>query len=718
VFTTLALGAVLLKTADISLVRHDEFATLEAQLRSSEQLVPARRGDILDAHGRVLATDRPSFDVAIIPGLLQITESTYGDFRFLKDWARSVPEERVAEVLEDHKRRLTGEKTVIAIAELSGFEPDEIASRLVDNLRLAARRNNPYARLNLITDLPFPVWEKMKVHLQGTASSITGVECVVGRRRDYPYGEICGHIVGYVSEMTAAQVEAAHEKGVILSVSSSEKTRLLELLLSAEPGELREVRKLAGGLPGDFPSIDDFVTALASSEEEPEVISGELEKVISNIRSNDVLRRLSVGEKKWLDNHPYLVDGRVGVTGVEASYNRLLAGVHGYRLIERTLWEGAGKSSEFRKYVESEEPVRGGDLELTVDVELQRMTEQAISRYYRPAAAVLMKTDGSILALASNPTYDPQYFATGNLSMVTRYLESPAKPMLSRAFQEQYPLGSVMKIIDAIAGLSSGAITPPVNFTCDGGLLFEDHEYKCNGVHGDVNLQKALAQSCNVYFFNAALQIGSNSLLEMGTRFGLGRSTGIDLPGEASGIFPEMDPDGTYKVSQKDLLFLAIGQGPMAVTPLQAARAMAVFANRGKLPKPHVAAHKQPEYIDLNLPADAMDRVIEGMTAVVLVPAGTGYEAFHTGYNNEPAFSNEFPYIIVAGKTGTAEHGIKRAGMILSHSWFAGYAPVRAPEVVVTVIIEGAGHGGGAAARVAAEILRDYFRYTRKGAVQ
>jgi penicillin-binding protein 2 len=298
--------------------------------------------------------------------------------------------------------------------------------------------------------------------------------------------------------------------------------------------------------------------------------------------------------------------------------------------------------------------------------------------------------------------------------------------MLSRAWQEHYPMGSVIKVIGAVAGLYAGVATPSTVHTCEGTMLFEGREYRCTGTHGDMSLQNAIAHSCNIYFYKNALATGTDMLLDTCRAFGLGEATGIDLPAEAGGVFPMRFDDGAYRISNKELLFLSIGQGPVAATPLQVARACAGIASRGRLPRPFVGAHRAPVFRQIPaISPDIYAAVEKGMTAAVHVPGGTAYEAFNerkTGAGGDVSarqtFCSEFPYILVAAKTGTAEHGMKRAGYVLSHSWIAGYAPVGAPEIAFAVIVESAGHGGGAAAMAAAEMLAGYFRYTRKGAAE
>jgi penicillin-binding protein 2 len=281
------------------------------------------------------------------------------------------------------------------------------------------------------------------------------------------------------------------------------------------------------------------------------------------------------------------------------------------------------------------------------------------------------------------------------------------------------PPGSVFKVLSAIAFLESGRLDPGAEFQCRG-YLDDPESYRCliyrsfGASHGGVSLVDALARSCNVYFFSAARRIGGGPILDWATRFGFGQMTGIDLPGERAGTLPIAVSDGsgaprkprTSRRSPADLQ-LAIGQGKLAVTPLQVARLMAAVANGGKLVRPRLVDSAGPALVDsdgaveaaleaaqvLPIP-DLSPRTLEwvrlGLAHVVADRQGTGYKTVRL---NEVA---------IAGKTGTAEPG----GGKPDHAWFAGYVPADRPKIAFVVVLENAGSGGHAAGPVARKFVQ------------
>jgi penicillin-binding protein 2 len=287
------------------------------------------------------------------------------------------------------------------------------------------------------------------------------------------------------------------------------------------------------------------------------------------------------------------------------------------------------------------------------------------------------------------------------------------------------PPGSVFKALTAVALLETGIVNPDTPVYCQG-FLDTPNRHRCwHGLaHGDVDLSDALCRSCNVYFFTAARRMGANPIIDWAERFGFGRPTGIDLPGERGGNLPaQQQPPGVIRqvsatstgiVSdmQSDrsspymgnALGLAIGQATLTVTPLQVARLMAAVANGGYLVTPHVARSTGPALVGDDesdtvglyeprripgLSPDTLDRVREGLRKVVANPRGTGYKRVR------------LEQISVAGKTGTAEVG----GGQEDHAWFAGYVPADKPRIAFAVVLEHGGSGGRNAGPIARSLI-------------
>ena len=246
---------------------------------------------------------------------------------------------------------------------------------------------------------------------------------------------------------------------------------------------------------------------------------------------------------------------------------------------------------------------------------------------------------------------------------------------------------------------------------CSGIIERGRGRFRCEGVHGEIAIERAIVVSCNVFFYLAGGTLGADALASWAREFGFGSRTGVELPGEKKGTVP--DPSwkeafvGEKWLSPTETYHFSIGQGYLCATPLQVAGMMCAFANGGRFPRPRVLRQTPERWRRLPLSPEVLGLVREGMRGAVNDPDGTAYKAFH----EEGGFSDRFPAIPVAGKTGSAQH----SGPGQTHSWFAGYAPAESPKVAFAVIIERGGRGGGAAAEAAAEFLSAYFEVSARG---
>jgi penicillin-binding protein 2 len=375
-------------------------------------------------------------------------------------------------------------------------------------------------------------------------------------------------------------------------------------------------------------------------------------------------------------------DERVGRAGAEKAFDDLLRGRLGLLQIER---DAAGQTVHELKPAEA-----GADLELTVDILLQKAVEEILAGPTPAAAAVIDVRTGAVLALASNSNYDPNVFVPpGRPDEIRRLIaDNEERPLQSRAFSQQFQLGSVFKIVSAVAALEENKVRPAELLPCRGrfdenarGLgcwIWNEHR----GVHGELNLSQALEQSCNCYFYETAKRMDMEPLLRWARLLGFGAATGLDLPGEAAGRLP------SRRTSLNDPLHLSIGQGDMMATPLQAAVLLAAIANGGQRVVPHVRRDQAPPPVALPISPATLEEVRHGLVDVVFGARGT-------------AKNTRLREFKAAGKTGSAQNG--REGK--PHSWFAGYAPFDDPKVAVAVFGAFAGHGGDFAAPKAALIL-------------
>lgn len=419
---------------------------------------------------------------------------------------------------------------------------------------------------------------------------------------------------------------------------------------------------------------------------------------------------------------------RFGRLGLERQYERRLHGQRGV-LVELVDHSGRVLSSYRQK-----EPGVGRDLVLTIDSRLQASAETLLAsalerrklgqKTAEPAggAIVVMNVEtGALLAAASAPAFDPNLFAVESGPAVVDLLDDPAHPLFDRVSRMAIAPGSVFKIVTAAALLKSTGLDPAERFMCQGYLHTPDAWrcaiYQRHGIgHGQIGLVEAIAESCNVYFFHHAGQMGPEPLVHWAMRFGFGQPTGIDLPQEASGLLPTprsmRDLEG-HPWRTTDTQSLAIGQSSLLATPLQVVRMVAAVANGGRLVTPHVVSGLGlPQLDDEQAPTDlaalAEDSIRqppprpiaeldaptlailrEGMRRVVDDPRGSGYGTVR------------LESVEIAGKTGTAQCGAGRA----EHAWFAGYVPADRPRWAFVVVLEHAGNADTAAGPVAKRLV-------------
>ncbi|MDP2912237.1 MAG: penicillin-binding transpeptidase domain-containing protein, partial [Candidatus Omnitrophota bacterium] len=350
------------------------------------------------------------------------------------------------------------------------------------------------------------------------------------------------------------------------------------------------------------------------------------------------------------------------------------------------------------KVMSYRKPKSGRDVHLTLDAGLQKEVYRLFDN--RPGAAIFMDPrNGEVLSLVSSPAYDP----TGSISDAIRQEKSP---LLNRAIMGVYPPGSIFKIITSMAALESKSIRPDTGFVCAGKFNIGKDEFDCwnKDGHGYVDLTKAIAWSCNIFFYHTGLLTGADKICEYANLFGLGRKTGIELFGESSGFVPSKE----WKRQEKketwypgDTANLSIGQGDLTVTPLQMTAMVACVANGGMLVKPHILKRAENTNVGaplagslhLNISKEDLDAVRRGMARVVEDPDGTG--------------SNAASKIVsISAKTGTAQVGQG----IMPHGWFAGFAPSENPRICFAVFLENGGSGGDAPAEIAKLALEYWFR--------
>ena len=426
----------------------------------------------------------------------------------------------------------------------------------------------------------------------------------------------------------------------------------------------------------------------------------------------------------------YDMDDIIGKTGIEALFEDYLKGTAGEKEVEMSV-DGTITAENVTKNA-----ISGSNIVLTIDANLQKVTEQALadcvekikaggfSQTYnaKGGAAVVMNVNtGEVLSMASYPSYEPQWFVGTLQADKWNYMnDSQTHPLLNKTIQGTYEPGSTFKMVTAIAGLETGAITTKERINDTGIYKKYGIEMKCwyytsyRRGHGYLNVTQALQHSCNYFFYETGDRMGISTLAKYALHFGLGKKTGIELPSEKAGTVASKNINGLG-----DTLNAAIGQGNNSFTPIQIAKYISSIANGGTIVQPSIVktimnsdgTEVSPEEIrkyvntklgitdeddGIQISPESIQVAKEGMRMATSEAGGTAYNIFKN-------FKVE-----VAGKTGSAEAGTDENQNDLVNAWFVCFAPFENPEVAVVVMIENGGHGNYAA-EVARDVLNQYF---------
>jgi penicillin-binding protein 2 len=397
-----------------------------------------------------------------------------------------------------------------------------------------------------------------------------------------------------------------------------------------------------------------------------------------------------------------------GKSGLEKQYNDTLMGTDGLR---RSIVNSVGK--EVGQLLQ-QDPTPGKAIRLTIDYDLQSVAEQAMAGKMGAVVALDPRT-GEVLAMVSHPSFNPNDFAVRIPRQEWDQLNNdPDKPLINRAIQAQLAPGSVFKIYETTAMLESKAIPADFKVFCPGYATFYGrvfHELNPgDSAHGEMDLHTAIVKSCDIYFYNVGERLGIDRLSYYGTSFGLGRKTGVDLPGEDSGLMPsEAWKERVFheKWYAGETISLAIGQGATEVTPMQMAYTIGGIISGGRFKQPHLLMSDQPvPEVDFPISDSTVDFITQAMWSVVN-EGGT-------------AAASKLPGIEFCGKTGTAQvisaQGKEKAtnkSALKNNAWFVGFAPRRNAEIVVAVLVQAGGYGAEAAAPVARDVVKAY--YDKKG---
>jgi penicillin-binding protein 2 len=447
---------------------------------------------------------------------------------------------------------------------------------------------------------------------------------------------------------------------------------------------------------------------------------------------------ISEQDLKHIDRATYAGTSLIGKLGIESAYESQLHGNNGFREV---LVNAQGRSVErqgaFVPNLRTKPPTPGADLVLSIDLKVQRVAEAALAGH-RGAVVALDPKNGDVLALVSLPGFDPTLFGRGITAGEYGTLSNDVdRPLFNRALRGTYPPGSTIKPGIALAGLTYHVVDPQARKYCAGAFhlpgssrMFREYH---NEKHGYVDLDDAIARSCDVYFYGLADVLGVDRIATFLAPFGFGKTTGIDIGGEKSGILPSKEWKAKAFAKPADQVWFpgetvnfGIGQGYLTVTPLQLAHYASIIAMRGRIWKPRlVAAYRDPHTGQMQhvpaqsegevsgVSAEDWDRVVHGMIGV-------------TQRGTAAAIGAHAPYTF-AGKTGTAQvftvaqneryNASAINERLRDHSWFIAFAPADAPRIAIAVLQENGGAGASAAAPIARKVL-DAYLLTADGKVK
>jgi penicillin-binding protein 2 len=390
-------------------------------------------------------------------------------------------------------------------------------------------------------------------------------------------------------------------------------------------------------------------------------------------------------------------------------YEQYLRGIDGEKRVE------VDASGREVRVLDIKEPISGHALYLNIDLDVQQAVENGLEGK-KGGVVISDPRTGGVLAISSHPAYDPNQLTSGSREYWKTIVSDKNHPLQNRVIQGRFPPGSTFKMVLAMKGLEKGVINETTAFFCPGSFAYGGRVFRCwqRKGHGMISVHRAIVESCDVFFYNLGLRLGVDSIHEMSERIGLTRPTGIDLPGEKSGLVPSTAwKKKTFgeKWYEGETVSVSIGQGAVWLTPIGLMQLAAFVGNEGVTFKPQIVnrvVSPQGKVVKIFEPVmavkDRIDKravqiVKEGMKGVVNEPNGTAYSAAY------------LPHVAIAGKTGTAQTVRMEKGRGRGdHAWFIAFAPADTPSVAMGILVEHGGHGGSASAPIAKAVAQVLFK--------
>lgn len=681
----------------IQMMNAEHFYSRFGQTTESFESIPSRDGRIVSIDGRVLAMDVERFDLQAHYRWLEEPPNP----RWLKQQALTLlePVER-----RDREKVAAAEEQILARRQQLWDELAQVMRTTPEELQTSCR--DVQGRVETIIESV-----NQRASEKESQSQVAEAEATTETASEQ---DKLQQFWGLLKEALTRPPHRPRRERIVVREELDYHT-----LKSGIP---REIALAIAAHPERFPGIHIKVATL---REYPQKTLAPHE---IGIRHRIDEKTLKARQQRFPEGDPldYQEGDRIGKMGVERTYDRYLRGLRGLKKVIKN------RQGEIIRTEIIREPKSGDDVVLTLNTslqdevqnlldesleELRTGTEEQPAEQTDPAAGgcvvVLDVRTGAIVATAAAPRYDLNLLLHPTPEEWQAVLNDPRRPLFPRATQMMLPPGSTFKALTSIALMESGKVDPDEPYICRGYLdrpdRHRDYIYRHYGVgHNELTLTRALRESCNVYFFQAARKMGPETIYHWADQLGFGKPTGIDIPGERGGHLPDPSPAKERKKSPwypGDTLGMAIGQSRLTVTPLQIARLMAVVANDGELVVPHLAHSIVPSaesstttrqmisyprrYVS-GIHPGTLERVREGLIEVVAHPRGTGYKTVR------------LKEIAIAGKTGTAENG----GGKNDHAWFAGFVPAQRPKYAFAVVIEHGGSGSRVAGPVAQKLVR------------
>ena len=508
----------------------------------------------------------------------------------------------------------------------------------------------------------------------------------------------------------------------------SETVDGLARLLGIDRDDIMEKLKIANGFPPSFPvkiKADVTKDELAKVEAHKVFLPGVSIQIEPkrNYPYNQMMAHMlgyvseiNEDELKTKEYKDYSPGDYIGKYGLEKMYENYLRGIDGEKRVEV---DAMGREVRTLDIIE---PTPGNHLYLNIDFDTQQVMEKAFEGRRGGAIALDPKT-GAVIALVSRPAFDPNKFSSGITKADWKAITTdPFHPLQNRVTQGRYPPGSTFKIVPALQALQLGVINDNTSFNCRGGFAFGKRTFKCwkKGGHGGITVRRAIVESCDVFFYNVGLKLGVDRIHDMADIIGLGKQTGIDLPGEKHGVVPSTEwKRKTFGEPwyEGETVSVSIGQGAVWLTPIQLVQLSAFVANEGVTFKPQIVnkivspdgktikVFEPVMRSQVKLKKEVFRTVKDGMKGVVNEPGGTAY-------------ASRVPDINMCGKTGTAQAGSFDGGKVKKdHAWFIAYAPAEDPTASMSILVEMGGHGASESAPIAKAITQSIFK-VNKGATR